>query len=95
HPVYVSSQVAEHYGIDEGQQVDVTNRETDEAIEMRVEISDRLVGDLVYIPFHKDQAQLRSDRYLNTITSQSGRCPYTAQTSLKLTEVSLDPVESP
>jgi hypothetical protein len=49
----------------------------------------RLSGKLLYFPFHKDRAQLKGQRYINTITSHVQRCPYTAQTRFKATEVSV------
>jgi predicted molibdopterin-dependent oxidoreductase YjgC len=73
----------------------VRNRETGQDLEMRVDVNDRLVGDLVYVPFNKDRLQARGERYLNRITSQTGRCPYTQQTNLKATEVSLEQIEAP
>jgi len=48
---------------------------------------------LDYVPFHKDRAQLDRGRYLNTVTSQAGRCPYTAQTSFKTTGIRLERLE--
>ena len=92
HPLFVSAQVAERHGLSTGQRVRVRNRETQQGVEMTVELSERLVGDLVYSPFSKDKLQTRGERYLNTVTSQTGRCPYTQQTSLKATEVFLEEV---
>jgi hypothetical protein len=92
HPLFVSPTVAAHYGLAEGERVRIRNRETQQHIEMRVEVSDRLVGDLVYVPFIKDKLQVRGERYINSVTSQTGRCPYTQQTNLKATEVTLEKV---
>jgi len=94
HPLFVSPTVAAHHGLKSGGRIRVRNRETQQSIEMKVEVSERLVGDLVYVPFIKDKLQARGDRYLNTVTSQAGRCPYTQQTNLKATEVTLEEVGS-
>jgi anaerobic selenocysteine-containing dehydrogenase len=45
---------------------------------------------MAYTPFHKDKKQVDGGRYLNTVTSQSGRCPYTAQGSFKSTSIRLE-----
>jgi len=90
HPLYISAMLAEAQGLQSGDMVLVRNTQTDQSLVFRAEISDRLLGELAYVPFHKDRAQLNHGRYLNTITSQAGRCPYTAQTSFKLTSISLE-----
>jgi predicted molibdopterin-dependent oxidoreductase YjgC len=95
HPLSVSPAIAARHGLTTGDRVRVRNRETGQDLEMRVAVNDRLVGDLVYVPFNKDRLQARGERYLNRITSQTGRCPYTQQTSLKATEVSLERIEAP
>jgi hypothetical protein len=95
HPLSVSPAVAARHGLTTGGRVRVRNRETGQDLEMRVDVNDRLVGDLVYVPFNKDRLQARGERYLNRITSQTGRCPYTQQTNLKATEVSLEQIEAP
>ena len=55
----------------------------------RAQPNERLSGRLVYFSFHKDRAQFQGKRYINTITSHIQRCPYTAQTRFKATEVSI------
>ncbi len=94
HPLFVSPSVASTHALESGDQVRIRNRETGQSLTMRAQVSSRLVGDLVYVPFNKDRMQGRGERYLNRITSQTGRCPYTQQTSLKATEVSLEPAET-
>ena len=95
HPLFISPSVASAHKLKSGDPVRIRNRETGQSLTMRTRVSDRLVGDLVYVPFNKDRMQARGERYLNRITSQTGRCPYTQQTSLKATEVSLEAAEHP
>ena len=90
HPLFVSPQVAAEHGLSTGQRTRIVNRETNHHLDMTVEVNSRLVGDLVYVPFSKDQLQRHGHRYINRVTSQTGRCSYTQQTNFKTTEVSLE-----
>lgn len=88
-PLYVSRAAAEDAGLEEGDAVRVLNPETGQSAVWRAAITDLLPGRMVYTPFHKDRVQLREKRYVNHVTSQSGRCPYTAQSNFKSTVVTL------
>ena len=94
HPLYLSLALAEALGLKEGDALRVRNTETGEKLEYRAAPTERLKGQMAYIPFHKDKAQVEQGRYLNELTSQSGRCPYTAQTALKSTQISLERIAS-
>ncbi len=89
HPLYVAEGLAAELGLERGDPVRVTNPETGGSAVWRAWPTDLLRGAMVYTPFHKDRAQLRG-RYVNAVTSQSGRCPYTAQSSFKSTIVRLE-----
>ena len=95
HPLYVSLALAAEFSLERGDPVRVTNPETGQSAVWSAWPTDRLRGAMVYTPFHKDRAQLDRGRYVNTITSQSGRCPYTAQSNLKSTVVRLERLPSP
>ena len=89
HSLHISLQVAEEIGALAGDHVRVTNVHTGRSMVFRARPNPRLAGTLVYFPFHKDRAQLSQGRYINTITSHIERCPYTTQTRLKATQVSI------
>ena len=89
-PLYVSEALAAEVGLERGDPVRVTNAETGQSAVWNAWPTSRLVGRMVYTPFHKDGMQLRAGRYINAVTSQSGRCPYTAQTNFKSTIVLLE-----
>jgi len=89
HPLHISPQVAEEVGAAAGDLVRVTNVHTGRSMVFRARPNPRLAGTLVYFPFHKDRAQLSQGRYINKITSHIERCPYTTQTRLKATQVSI------
>ena len=82
--------MAAEAGLAEGDFVRVSNAETGRAAVWRAYPTDRLVGQMVYTPFHKDRMQVDHGRYVNQVTSQTGRCPYTAQTNFKSTIVRLE-----
>jgi len=89
HPLHLSPLLADELNIDDGDSVRVTNLDTGRSMVFRALSNERLSGKLLYFPFHKDRAQFRGERYINTITSHVQRCPYTAQTRFKATEVSI------
>ena len=93
-PLYVSDRIAQRHGLEDGGRAEVRNRETGAGIELPVVITDRLKGDLCYVSFHKSRAQIEAGSYVNAVTSHVQRCPYTAQTRLKATLVSLKRVHS-
>jgi len=94
HPLYISPMLAEQEQLECGDKVLVQNTETTKSVPFQVQVTERLRGQLAYIPFHKDRAQLDHGRYLNNITSQAGRCPYTAQSNFKLTSISIERLEA-
>ena len=89
HPLHLSMLLADELKVSAGDTVVVTNLDTERSMVFRAQPNERLSGKLVYFPFHKDRAQFDGKRYINTITSHVQRCPYTAQTRFKATEVSV------
>ncbi len=94
-PLCISPLLAERFDLRTGDYARVTNVETGEALVLPVEVTDRVKGASVYVSFHKCRAELKQGRYVNTVTSHTGRCPYSGQTNLKSTRVSIEPVEAP
>ena len=90
-PLHVSPALAAEKGLVDGGQVRVTNVETQRSIVLPVRITDRVKGRGTYVSFHKSKADLELQRYVNTVTSHAGRCPYTSQTNFKKTRIELDP----
>ncbi len=90
-PLHVSPALAEERGLVDGGKVRVTNVETGKWIVLTVRVTDRVKGRGTYVSFHKSRADLEEQRYVNTVTSHVGRCPYTSQTNFKKTVVQLDP----
>jgi anaerobic selenocysteine-containing dehydrogenase len=93
--LYISPHLAEQCGLRTGEYAQVTNLETGEALTLPVEVSERVLGDTTYISFHKCRAEVEQGRYVNTLTSHTGRCPYTAQANFKATRIALSRVEAP
>ncbi len=91
-PIYVSPTLADVHKLKAGDRVRVKNRQTGEAIVLPVVVTNRVKGHSVYVSFHKSKVEMEQGRYLNTVTSHQPRCPYTSQTRLKATEVSLERV---
>jgi predicted molibdopterin-dependent oxidoreductase YjgC len=94
-PLHVSPLIAARHGLQTGDFARISNPHTGQAIVWPVVVSDRVVGETVYVCFHKSRAQLEENRYINEVTSHEGRCPYCSQTSLKTTRVHLERVEAP
>jgi hypothetical protein len=89
-PLHVSLSLAERLGLNTGERVCVTNVETGASLVLPVVVTDRVKGEGTYVSFHKCRAELERGRYLNTLTSHAGRCPYTSQSSLKTTVIRID-----
>ena len=90
-PLHVSPALAEERGLVDGGRTRVTNEETGHSIVLTVRVTDRVKGRGTYVSFHKSRADLELQRYVNTVTSHVGRCPYTSQTNFKKTRIRLDP----
>lgn len=91
-PLFVSPALAKRHGLRTGDSARVTSRDTGDAIVVPVVVSDRVKGDTTYMSFHKSRAQLERGLYVNDVTEQRGRCPYSSQTSVKATEVVIERV---
>jgi len=91
-PLYVSLGLAAELGLAAGDQVRVTGVDTQASLVLPVIPTSRLRGRTLYISFHKCKAEIEQGRYLNDLTSHRGRCPYTAQSNFKLTQVTLEKV---
>src|SRR5262249_47024127 len=94
-PLHVSPVLAERLGLRAGSHARVSSVETGEALVLPVVVTDRVKGDSAYVSFHKCRAEIAEGRHLNTITSHTGRCPYTSQTTVKLTPVAIERVATP
>jgi anaerobic selenocysteine-containing dehydrogenase len=90
HPLHISPLLAAEQNLTDGDRVRLTGVHVGRSIEMTVSVTSRLVGHMAYVPFHKDKLQADGERYINTVTSQAGRCAYTAQTSVKATTVTIE-----
>src|SRR5262249_654300 len=91
-PLFVSLQLAARLAIAAGDPVQVTNIETGQSLVLPAVPTDRVKGDAVYVSFHKCRAEIERGRYLNRITSHTGRCPYSSQSNFKATLVRLERV---
>ncbi len=89
-PLFVSPGLAAKHGLKDGESARVTNRATGASIELPVIVSDRVKGDTMYVSFHKSRAQMEREVYVNDVTSHEGRCPYSTQTNLKSTQVTVE-----
>jgi anaerobic selenocysteine-containing dehydrogenase len=92
-PLYVSPQVAARLQLRTGDDARITNRETGDSIVLPVVVSDRVKGQVLYTSFHKTVAQMERGLTVNTVTSHRGRCPYSNQTKLKVTSVSVERIQ--
>lgn len=90
--LHISHEFAASLGVKDGGKVKVTNRINHESLVLTVFITDRVKGTTVYCSFHKAKAELERDQYINDVTDHEGRCPYTGQTQLKNTLVTIEPV---
>ncbi|HVY45923.1 MAG TPA: FAD-binding oxidoreductase [Minicystis sp.] len=94
HPLHVSPRLAEKRALKTGDRARVTNWDTGASIELPVIVTDRVKGESLYVSFHKSRAQMERGVYVNDVTSHEGRCPYSAQTNLKATNVRVERVEA-
>lgn len=93
-PLYISFELAHRLGLAAGDLARVTQPQTGESLVLPVIPTDRVRGEACYISFHKCKAELEQGRYLNTLTSHIGRCPYTSQSNFKTTRVHIQPLSS-
>lgn len=91
-PIYVSPSLAERLNIKTGHAVRIFSGDGKSSITLPAVVSDRVKGDMAFVSFHKNKAEIEEGRYLNTITSHKERCAYTSQTRVKATAVRLEPV---
>jgi hypothetical protein len=89
-PLHVSLELAARLGLATGERARVTNVETGDSLVLPVVVTDRVKGDACYASFHKCRAEVEGGRYLNALTSHTGRCPYTSQSSFKATAVRVE-----
>jgi anaerobic selenocysteine-containing dehydrogenase len=94
-PLFISMSLAERMDLKAGDRVWVTHLETRTAMILNVQPTSLLLGETLYISMHKSKVELAQARHVNNLTGHSGRCPYTGQTTLKLTQVRLEKAESP
>ena len=91
--LHISLQLATRFKLQEGDRVRVTNTDTQHSLILPVKPTDRVKGEACYISFHKCKAELQEGRYINSITSHIGRCPYSSQTKVKATQVMIEPLQ--
>ncbi|MCO4771067.1 MAG: hypothetical protein KDA24_13615 [Deltaproteobacteria bacterium] len=89
-PLCVGLEKARALDIEDGGTARVTSIETGAWLDLPVRVTDRIVGNSVYMSFHKSRAQVEDGVYVNHLTHHAGRCPYTSQTNFKLTEVTVE-----
>jgi len=89
-PLCVGETKAAELGLRTGDLARVTSVETGAFLDLPVRVTDRVVGDAVYVSFHKSRAQVEDGVYINHLTHHAGRCPYTSQTNFKVTQVTVE-----
>lgn len=92
-PLYISLRLAEQLGIGEKEDAKITNAETGESLILTVIPTDRVKGNSAYMSFHKSRAEIDKGIYINNITSNRGRCPYTSQSNLKATVINIEKID--
>lgn len=92
-PLFVSPELAARLGLKTGDDARITGCETNDSIVLPVVVSDRVKGQTMYTSFHKTVAQMERGLTVNTVTSHRERCPYTNQTRLKATAVTVERVQ--
>ncbi len=90
-PLCIGPALAAELDLVDGGMARLTSVETGASLELPVRITARVVGEAVYVSFHKSRAQVEDGVYINQLTSHSGRCPYTSQTNFKVTRVLIEP----
>lgn len=94
HPLFVPPRLADRLGLVSGEMARVTGVDNGASIELPVVISDRVKGDSVYVSFHRSKAQDARGLYINDVTDHVARCPYSAQSQLKVPLVTLARAEA-
>ena len=90
HPLYISPYLAERMGLESGDFARITSSNNGGAVELPVEVTDRVKGESVYVSFHRSKAQDARGFYINDATDHIGRCPYSGQVQLKIPQVTLE-----
>ncbi len=93
-PIHMSPLLAQKYGLKTGDLAQLSNIYHEDTLTLPVEVNDRVKGDNLYVSFHKSRGQMQRGHYINDITSRLGRCQYSAQTSVKSSEVLLQKIQS-
>jgi ferredoxin-NADP reductase/anaerobic selenocysteine-containing dehydrogenase len=91
-PLHVSPLLAGQLGLKTGDVAKVTNAETRQTLCLPVLVTDRVKGESTYVSFHKCRTEIEAGQYINTVTSHTGRCPYSGQTQVKATQILLERV---
>ena len=92
HPLFVSPALAKTTGLETGDVAKVTGTSSNCSITLPVVVSDRVKGNSIYVCFHRSKAQDGRQLFINDVTDHIGRCPYSAQTQLKVPLVTLERV---
>ena len=93
-PIHMSSLLAQKYGLKTGDLAELSSRHHENVVTLPVEVNDRVKGDSLYVSFHKSRGQMQRGHYINDVTSRLGRCQYSAQTSVKSSEVHVRKIQS-
>jgi ferredoxin-NADP reductase/anaerobic selenocysteine-containing dehydrogenase len=93
-PIHLSPALAQKYGLKTGDLAKLRNHHHDDEVVLPVEVNERVKGDCLYVSFHKSRGQMERGRYINDVSSRIGRCQYSAQTSVKASEVYIEKVQS-
>ncbi|MEJ6683144.1 MAG: FAD-binding oxidoreductase [SAR86 cluster bacterium] len=93
-PIHISPSLAKKCGLKTGDLAKLRSRHHEDELVLPVEVNDRVKGDSLYVSFHKSRGQMDRGKYINDISSRLGRCQYSAQTSVKASEVYLEKIQS-
>jgi ferredoxin-NADP reductase/anaerobic selenocysteine-containing dehydrogenase len=93
-PIHLSPDLAVRLNLKTGDLAKIKNRHHDDELILPVEVNDRVKGDSLYVSFHKSRGQMERGQYINDVSSRLGRCQYSAQTSVKASEVYLEKAQS-
>lgn len=94
-PLYVSPALAGRLGLKDGGWAKITSRFSGQHELFPVVVSDRVKGETTYISFHKCRAEIDQGRYVNSVTAHESRCAYSGQTTVKATQILLEPAATP